>query len=201
MAKKKISNFWAFTLGIALRGLKVFIARINHEPSRKILEGMRKAFERMVDALSDSNPDDDKQIQAIVHDTLTTGDFYQGSRSTIVANIGRINNPNIQTVLLNLVDPVYEIGSLMTDEDKDNEAQVKELLTRIAVDEKGLESIVALLGLVFDDEAAAFIGAVIASYLERLVNDNPAEAERLDISKAHVIAIKEKYAAIAEQAA
>ena len=201
MAKtKKIGGFWASILTIALNGMKIFIDRINHDPSRKILEGMRLAFVKLVGALSDADPDDDKQVQAIINETLTQGEFYQGSRSTIVANLNKIQNVQVQTLLLNLVDPAYDIAGLLTDEEKDNEQQIKELLTSLAVSDKGLETIVALLSLVFDEEAAAFIGAVIASYLERLFEDDPEQATALDLSKEYVIALRQKYEAIANAA-
>ena len=200
MAKKKINNFWSAVLGIGLRGLKVFIDRISHEPSRKILEGMRLAFARLVDALSDADPDDSKQVQAIIHDTLTTGQFYEGSRKTVELNLAKIQNDNIRTMLMNLVDPAYRVSGLLTDENADNEAQIKQLLTDLAVDEKGLETIVALLSLVFDKEAAAFIGAVIASYLERLFDEEPERAATLAISKEYATSMREKYEALTQAA-
>lgn len=198
MAKKKIGGFWASIMTIALNAMQVFVSRISHEPSRKILEGMRLAFVKLVGVLSDANPDDDAQVQAIVNETLTQGDFYQGSRQTILLNLNKVQNPNVKTLLLNLVDPVYEIAGKLTDDNSENSQQIEELLKSLAVSDKGLESIVALMSLIFDPEAAAFIAAVIAQFLEQLLVEQPEKAEKLGLAKAHVVALKEKYEAAAE---
>lgn len=200
MAKtKKIGGFWATMLIFALQAMGAFTRRITQENSRKIVDGMRLSFLELVRALSDSDPNDNDQIQGIVNRMVREGDFYQGTKGTIVANLAKIENDKVRTILMNLLNPAYSVADILTDDDPANGDQLRNVLMDLLSSADGIETINAALGLVFDEEAAAFIGAIIASYLEQIFDNEPEVAATFKLTRAEVIDLKQKYEEIAAE--
>lgn len=153
-----------------------FTKRISHLPSRQIVDGMVTGFGKLVTALSDANPEDEAQIRAIVNEMLTSGDFYQGTRESVLANIAKIENENAQAALSLVLDKVYTVGSILTDPIEDNGAQLEAEMREFIASPEGISFFTSVLKLVLDDATANLIALILIEAVKGLVNDDRKEA-------------------------
>lgn len=159
-------------IGLVLSITKAFTNRITHIPSRKIVAGMIEGSMNLVKALSDSNPEDEAQIRAIVNQLITDGDFYEGSRNTILSNIQKIKNQPAREALTIAVDEVYQLGNVLTDDIEDNGTQIRDQMADFLSTAEGVTFITNLLKIVVDEQTANIIALILIESLKGLVSED-----------------------------
>jgi hypothetical protein len=162
-------------LNLTLSITKAFTGRITHLPSRKIVTGVLDGSINLVKALSDSNPEDEDQIRAIVNKLITDGDFYEGSRQTILDNIQKVKNQPAREALTIGVDEVYNIGAILTDDIDDNGEQLRALLSEFLSTAEGVSFITSLLKIAVDEQTANIIALILIESLKGVVSKDKAE--------------------------
>lgn len=170
--KAPIGRIPSSILILAFRLAGAFTNKITHLPSKKIVEGLLENTSEVIRALSDSDPTDELQIKSIVHGMITSGQFYEGSRESILANIAKIKNDPAREVLQIALDEVYAIGRILVDFDDDNGRQVKERIAGFIRTAEGVEFITSLLDIALDENTAAVIAIVIIEALEAVLKDD-----------------------------
>lgn len=174
--KPPIGGVPATVLKLLLNIAGAFTKRITHLPSRKIVDGFVDSFANLVTALSDANPNDPEQIRAVINKMLTQGDFYEGSRQTILANINKVGNEDARLALAIATGVTYRIADVLTDDVDDNGAQLEEMLRVFLSSEDGIEFITALLKMIVDDATANIIGLLLIEALKGVLSDDQQEA-------------------------
>lgn len=174
--KSRIGGLLAFALRTVARVALTFANRITNEPDRQMAVGGINWFVDWVNALSDANPDDSEQIRDITNKFFTDSPFAVGSRATIRINIEKIKNERVRTIFSGLVPSVYNAADLLTDENEDNGTQLVEMAKSFGTSEDGLDVLVALFGIMFDEEIALLIAEMIQDYLEQEFAKDPVAA-------------------------
>lgn len=174
--KPPIGGIPSTLLNLTLSITKAFTGRITHLPSRKIVTGVLDGSINLVKALSDSNPEDEDQIRAIVNRLISEGDFYEGSRATILANIQKIKNQPAKEALTIGVDEVYSIGHILTDDIEDNGEQLRALLAEFLSTPEGVTFITSLLKIAVDEQTANIIALILIESLKGVVSKDKAAA-------------------------
>lgn len=174
--KPPIGGVPATVLKLLLNIAGAFTKRITHLPSRKIVDGFVDSFANLVTALSDADPNDPEQIRAVINKMLTEGDFYEGSRQTILANINKIGNEDARLALAIATGVTYRIADVLTDDVDDNGAQLEEMLRVFLSSEDGIQFITALLKMIVDDATANIIGLLLIEALKGVLSDDQQEA-------------------------
>lgn len=174
--KPPIGGVPATVLKLLLNIAGAFTKRITHLPSRKIVDGFVDSFANLVTALSDANPNDPEQIRAVINKLLTQGDFYEGSRQTILANINKVGNEDARLALAIATGVTYRLADVLTDDVDDNGAQLEEMLRVFLSSEDGIEFITALLKMIVDDATANIIGLLLIEALKGVLSDDQQEA-------------------------
>lgn len=174
--KPPIGGVPATVLKLLLNIAGAFTKRITHVPSRKIVDGFVTSFGELITALADTNPNDADQIRAVVNRLLTEGDFYEGSRQTITANINKIANDDVKTALLIATGVTYRVADVLTDEFDDNGAQLEEMLKVFLSGQDGVLFITSLLKTVVDDATANLIALLLIEALKGVISEDRAAA-------------------------
>lgn len=170
--KPPIGGVPSTVLKLLLNIAGAFTKQITHVPSRKIVDGFIGSFSQLVTALSDANPDDVDQIRAVVNKLLTEGDFYEGSRQTIIANIEKIGNEDAKTALLVAMGITYRLADVLTDEFEDNGVQLEQMLKVFLSSEDGILFVTSLLKLVIDDATANIIALLLIEALKGVLSED-----------------------------
>lgn len=174
--KPPIGGVPSTVLKLLLNIAGAFTKRISHAPSRKIVDGFLDSFANLVTALSDADPNDEKQILAVVNKLLTEGDFYEGSRQTILSNINKISNEDARLALAIATGVTYRLADVLTDEFDDNGAQLEEMLRVFLKSEDGIQFVTSLLKLIVDESTANIIGLLLIEALKGVLSDDQQEA-------------------------
>lgn len=174
--KPPIGGVPATVLKLLLNIAGAFTKRITHEPSRLIVDGFVKSFSELVTSLSDTDPEDADQIRAIVNRMLTEGDFYKGSRQTVLANINKIDNEQARVALTIVLGVAYRVADVLTDDLGDNGYQLEEMLKQFLSGADGVTFITSLLRLVVDENTANLIALLLIEALKGIVTDDKQEA-------------------------
>lgn len=175
--KPPIGGIPATVLKLLLNIAGAFTKRITHIPSRQIVDGFVNGFTKLVQSLSDANPEDEKQIKAIVNELLTKGDFYEGTRTTILNNIGRVGNEHARDALMIITDQVYDIADILTDEVTDNGEQLQFVLRDFIASEQGVSFVVSFLRIAGVEESTAnLIGLLVLEALRGVIAEDRAKA-------------------------
>jgi hypothetical protein len=130
----KINSWVARLVVAALSSVEAFF--ISKIKSTVVREGLRKLLRPIQDsalAFADDNPRNDEQLEAIwkgfAHIELP--DYAEGQIEGAIAKIG---DENVRTVLSTLSHPIVNMLRLVTDEDPNNEVQLKIMLKAFVSD-------------------------------------------------------------------
>lgn len=182
--KAPLSKTLATVFSLAFSILMAFTRKITHIPTRRIINGIFGKAQEAAKALSDANPNDDEQMQAIANSLITSGDFYEGTRATLLANIDKIKPSPIKDVLLLGTDRVYVYADILTDEVKDNGEQAKQALAAWLKTEEGVKFFTALLDVALDETTANIIAAIIIEAIQAGIGpDDQSLMDRLQALK------------------
>lgn len=130
----KINSWVARLVVAALSSVDAFF--ISKIKSTIVREGLRKLLQPIKDsamAFADDNPRNDEQLEAIwkgfAHVELP--DYAEGQ---ITSAIAKIKDENVRTVLGTVSNPVVNMLRLVTDDDPNNEEQLKLMLKAFVTD-------------------------------------------------------------------
>lgn len=174
--KAPIGNIPAAILKLLANIARAFTEKITHAPSKKIVDGTIDNFKNLITALSDANPEDEAQIREIVNQMLTAGEFYEGSRESILLNIQKVKNENLRNALILALDNTYIVGATLTDEIEDDGEQLEALLQEFLGSPEGVEFLNYLLKLVVDPSTANLIALILIEALKGIITDDRQEA-------------------------
>lgn len=159
--KPPIGGIPSTVINLLLSIASAFTKNITHEPSRLMVDGFLSSFRDLVKALSDTDPGDEAQIKAIVNRFLTEGDFYTGSRRTILANIEKVGNEDARAALTIAMGIVYRLADVLTDDVDDNGRQLEEMMKVFLVSQDGVLFITSLVRLTGVDQSTADLIALL----------------------------------------
>lgn len=163
--KAPIGGLTASLLLLAFRLASAFTGRITHTSSRQIVNGLVTSVTDLIKALSDANPDDEAQVKLIVNKMLSAGDFHEGSKAALITNIAKIKDEPVKQTLLVIVNQVYLVGAMLSDQVEPNGAQVKAHLRGFLQSPDGVEFFVNLVDIALDSQTAAIVGVILAEAL------------------------------------
>lgn len=104
----------------------LFIARIRQEVIANSLKSLLLPIRNSVVAFADDNPRDNEQLEAIWRQ-YANGPLPDLADVQIVAALSKLSDPNLRAVLLQLTSPTVQVLRLVTDENPNNEKQIREL--------------------------------------------------------------------------
>ena len=141
---------------------------------------------QMINALNDQDPQNAEQVEALWKKFANT-DLADYSQSTLSNLIGTIKDPNLRPALSTLVVPTVNMLRIVTDDDPNNEAQIKTQWQAFVKDPSThkvvLDHMLAptLYGLIKNVELVEYILSVIADILDGEGRQEEAAAVRLQI--------------------
>ena len=184
--KPPIGRIVASVGALLLKVLDSFASRITHESSRQIVRGLIDAQGQLISALSDTDPDDDRQVRQIVNLLVTTSSFAQGSKMALVTNIGKIKNEPLKAALTGIIDNGYAVAGIATDDVTDDGAQLKEHLRTYLRTEQGVQWVVGILDILLDEQMAAVVAIIIIDALLVAIGEgaNPGLISKLQALRA-----------------
>jgi len=159
--KPPIGGIPSTVLSLLLNIAGAFTKNITHVPSRLMVDGFLKTLRDLIKALSDADPSDEEQIKRIVNSFLTEGEFYEGSRQTILANIEKVEDDDAKAVLTISAGIVYRLADVLTDELEDNGQQLEEMLRVFLASQDGILLITSLIKLTGVDQSTADLIALL----------------------------------------
>lgn len=174
--KQPIGGVPATVLRLLLSVAGAFTKKITHLPSRQMIDGFLNSFQELVAVLSDANPEDDKQIKAVVNKFLTNGEFYKGSRQTLLLNIEKIANEDARLALTIAMGVLYQLADRLTDETDDNGEQLKEMLQTFLQGADGVQFVTSLLTLMVGKDTANIIALLLIEALKGILQEDQSAA-------------------------
>ena len=168
---KSLNFFTAFLIRSAFGVIESqFINQITNLQVQRAMKLSLKPLRNTIDALSDGNPANDEQVKAI-WDGFVSTDLPDFAEAELTVLVDKIKNENTKAVLGTLSDPFVDIFRLLTDANKDNEAQVNARLQELISDPKSLEVLVRNVAIpiaekIKNDEVRKFLIAYLQSILE-----------------------------------
>jgi hypothetical protein len=158
--KKQLGRGWARIIKGALGVIKSAIASVIKDPIGVELWLLSlKPTDDIVDALSDKDPENGKQVQAIIQN-YTNSDVIPFGEGKFNDLVSRIENPQIKDLARVTGQIPFAIGKIYTDNNPQNEQQLKEFL------EKWVE----------DGGNQADIARAVGAWIDIMFKKNPAIA-------------------------
>lgn len=158
------------TLALIIKGLidisRIWINKIPNDYGRETLIDLSGALKRVVDAVSDSDPNDGEQIKRVIDELLTDTDFLDRTRLELLDKIDTIQDERLRGILAPALPVAFDIIVALFDEDPANEEQIKARLGELLRGAKSGEMLTNLLLFVVKDRATA---ATIANLILSII--------------------------------
>jgi hypothetical protein len=184
---KLISDTIKLIVFAALNAIeKFFISRIPVERVRTGMTILLSPIRQMVTALNDQDPENGEQVEALWKKFANT-DLADYSENTLDGLIGNIKDNNLRPALATIVKPTVGMLRIVTDQDPDNEAQIKAqwkgFIEDPSVHKVVLDHMIAptLYGMIKNKELVEYILATIADLLDGEGQKEEAAALRVQI--------------------
>lgn len=158
----------------AMRLLSGAIALWVKDPERLILIQAALGLPvDVVDRLSDDNPNDDEQMLDIVNTTIKNSPLRTALDGLVLGRIARLD-PDIRPIPESIYAESLTIADLLTDDDTDNNAQMRAYLKRLPADPDADKLLTAVIGIWADPQIAEDLSEFILNLLaELLERDDP----------------------------
>jgi len=166
---KTVAGLITFALGLIE---KYFISKVPNEDVKAGLRLLLNPVKGMVDALSDENPRNSEQVADLWKKWAGT-DLVGFGGEKLQVLIGKIEDPKFKRPLSILVVPTLNMVKIFTDDDPNNEEQLKQnwlgFIQNPDTHEVVLYDLIepTLLNVIKDEAAVAFIITLIAEALEK----------------------------------
>lgn len=174
--KPVLSGGLAKIIIIALGFISPLIERIKNEYARDQLLRFVTPLQETLRALSDADPSDGKQIQAILFEFFTTTGFSADTKVqllTLVNTSAEIKDQRVKEILSFFITWTFDMLPLILDEDKDTDKQILAFLEAKLRSEDGVRFLEVVLSFMLKDpEMSKLIAAIIAEVLKGVI-DNP----------------------------
>lgn len=168
---KSLNSFTAFLVRSAIGVIENYLIASIKDPTlkRAMTLGLRP-FRGTIDALSDKIEMNEEQVKE-VWNLFVSGELPDFAEKEIAVRLEKIKNENTKAVLSVLADPVVDIFRLLTDANKDNEAQINARLKELVQDPASLKTLVQNIAIpiaekIKDEKAREFLLAFLQSILE-----------------------------------
>lgn len=174
--KPVLSGGLAKIIIIALGFISPLIERIKNEYARDQLLRFVTPLQETLRALSDADPSDGKQIQAILFKFFTTTGFSADTKVQLLALVNasaEIKDQRVKEILSFFITWTFDMLPLILDEDKDTDKQILAFLEAKLRSEDGVRFLEVVLSFMLKDpEMSKLIAAIIAEVLKGVI-DNP----------------------------
>jgi hypothetical protein len=111
-----------------IAGIDVYLVdRIKSAFAKRSIRNLLNPLKSITTVLTDGNPRDEEQVDEIVR-TYLNQEVPVFATGEINAALERVQNPDVKAVLGTLATPVVDMIRLLSDDNPDNEAQLKEML-------------------------------------------------------------------------
>lgn len=173
--KPAISPSLARILSIALALTAPLVARIKNEYAKRQLTNFLSPLQDAVKALSDADPNDGKQLTAILHRFYVVTGFGQETKAELLKILSSVpmKDERARKILIIMIGWVFDLLPVLIDEQQPNKDQVVEFLENQLRSEKGVEFVEVLISFILKDEqTAAWIAAIIVEILRGAI-DSP----------------------------
>lgn len=111
-----------------IAGIDAYLVdRINSAFAKRAIRNLLNPLKSITNALTDENPRDNEQVDAIVRKYLNQ-EVPVFATGEIAAGLEKIKNEDVKAVLSTLSHPIVDMLRLLSDDNPDNEAQLKQML-------------------------------------------------------------------------
>lgn len=111
-----------------IAGIDVYLVdRINSDFAKRSIRNLLNPLKAITNALTDGNPKDEEQVNQIVR-TYLNQEVPVFATGEITAALEKVQNPDVKAVLGTLANPIVDMIRLLSDDNPDNEAQLKQML-------------------------------------------------------------------------
>jgi hypothetical protein len=153
----------------------LFLNRIQDLEIRMIASGLLQSASDTIEVLSDQDPNDGEQLRKVFNKLLSTGDFKKGFQLELLEKIQKLPDEHARQALTILNANVFPVADLLTDEEKDNSAQIKTHLVNFLRGEEGMQFLSSLFKLVLPPAVADTLVVVIIETLINFLDNNDVE--------------------------
>lgn len=160
----------------------MLVNRIKDAETKLMAQGVMKATTKTIAVLSDADPDDKAQLQAIFNSLIKDGPFRQGSSAELSARIALIEDEDTRVFLSQIVSEAYPVADILTDENPDNSEQTRLYVRQLLRSEGGMILLRSFFGIILPPEYANTAGLVIIQLLLSVLEetgDDPVLAGQL----------------------
>lgn len=173
--KAPIRGIARLILSLLTKLSSLFLNRIKDLEIRMMASGLLESASKTVDVLSDANPNDADQMRQVMNELVSGGEFKKGVQLELLSKIQKLENEAVRKALTILNANAFPVTSLLTDDDKNNTAQVKEFLIEFLRGEDGIELFGALLSIIlppaYADTLTVLIIEALINWLDGVEND------------------------------
>lgn len=103
------------------------VDRVKSPVAKRSIRSLLNPLKSITNALSDDNPKNDEQVEAIVK-LYINQEVPVFASGEIAAALDKIQDENVKAVLNTVAEPVLEMVRLISDDNPNNGAQLKELV-------------------------------------------------------------------------
>jgi hypothetical protein len=168
--KPRIRGLAKLILSLLAQLGTLLVNRIKDAEVKLTAQGVVQAAAKTIDALSDANPDDKAQLQAIFNTLLKEGPFKQGSQAELMAKVNAIDDVNVRLFISQIIHQSFPVGDLLTDTDSENTEQMRSYFRDLLRSENGMIFFRSAFGIIlpkdYADTASLLIIQLLISVLE-----------------------------------
>jgi len=136
-----LRGLFKLILSLFTQLINLFIPRIKDDELRQMAGGMLKSSQRTIEALSDADPNDKAQLQAILNELIRSGEFQQGAKAELQQSIAKLDDENVRLLLTIINNQAWIVGDRLTDDNPANAQQLRIIeLVLSQIEEEGNEN-------------------------------------------------------------
>ena len=165
----------------------LLVNRIKDPETKMMAKGVLDGMSKTIKVLSDTDPDDKAQMQAIFNDMMKAGDFRNGSSAELLERIALIEDQDTRIFLTHSVSQIYPVADILTDTNPANSEQARTHVRELLRSDQGLSMLQSFFGIILPDDYADTAGMIIIELLLSVLDEtgeNPLFAGQLRARKA-----------------
>lgn len=163
----KLSKNLAWIVNLVISAALNFVIRIKNDQVRIIVSSLLLSANSVVQALSDSDADDNAQMVQILNDIIVDSQMSILLKSLLERKFSEIEDP-YDDILITMLELVFDTGDLLTDDNPDNKGQANEKFKEFFSGPNGLMFITKLVQITsLDEMTSGIIAATLADFIAR----------------------------------
>jgi hypothetical protein len=163
----KLSKNLSWIVNLVISSALNFVLRIKNDQVRIIVSSLLISANNVVQALSDSDADDNAQMVEILNEIIVDSQLSILIKSILEKKFREVNDP-YDDILVTMLGLVFETGDLLTDENPDNKGQANQKFKEFFSGPDGLVFITKLVQITsLDEMTSSIIAATLAEFIAR----------------------------------